>query len=291
MTASLEVRHDIAGLPVPEIDERFDVVAGSGTARRMRLHRLFRVGDGNLFVMPLDHSITLGPLGTARGMDRLVGDASRSGVDAVVLHKGRLRWIDPRHFTDLSLIVHISASTIHAPDPTAKVLVASVEEAVRLGADAVSVHLNLGSAQESRQMADVAAVADACDRWNVPLMAMVYPPGPTTPDAVAHAAAVAVDLGCDIVKTAWAGSVSTMADVVRSCPIPVLTAGGLRMAGPDAVAEHVAEVMASGARGVAMGRNVFEADCPATVMRRVRAIVHPHPGLPGQRPTEERHTW
>lgn len=290
MTATLPIQ-DARTLPSQNLQGSLDLFDKYSSVKRMRLLRLFRVGDGNIFVMPLDHSVTLGPLGTARGVDRLVGEARRIGVDAVVMHKGRLRWVDPQHFIDMSLIVHVSASTTHAPDPSAKVLVSSVEEALRLGADALSVHLNLGSNEEARQLADVAAVAEACDRWNVPLMAMVYPPAATTtPESVAHAAAVAVDLGCDLVKTSWSGSVSTMTDVVRSCPIPVLTAGGLRMASPDAVVDHVAEVMASGARGVAMGRNVFEAECPATMMRRVRAVVHP--ALASVRPVAEEHaTW
>lgn len=265
--------------------------------RTLRHHRLHRVGDGNLFVLPLDHSVTLGPVAGAAELDVLLRHAATSGVDAVVLHKGRARRVDLRAFARMSLIVHLSGSTQHAPDPSAKVLLGSVEEALRLGADAVSVHLNLGSAQESRQLADVGAVAAECDRWHLPLMAMVYPPGGRTDaDAVAHAAAVAVDLGCDLVKTSWTGSAATMADVVASCPIPVLTAGGPRVTDPDAVVDHVADVMASGARGVAMGRNVFEADCPRTMMQRVAAVVHPavvHPTaghlavVPGRRELEE----
>jgi 2-amino-4,5-dihydroxy-6-oxo-7-(phosphonooxy)heptanoate synthase len=122
-------------------------------------------------------------------------------------------------------------------------------------------------------------------------MAMAYPPeGRNDPEAVAHAAAVAVELGCDIVKTSWTGSAASMADVVRSCPIPIVTAGGFRMVSPDAVVEHVSEVMTSGVRGVAMGRNVFEADCPESMMRRVTAVVHPAPA-PVQRGTEERAAW
>src|SRR5207244_11143230 len=117
-------------------------------------------------------------------------------VVAVVRHTGCLRRIRPERLRDTSLIVHLSASTARAPDPDAKVLVATVEEALRLGADGVSVHVNLGSREEQRQLVDLAVVAEACDRWNVPLLAMMYPRGPRTPDPrdpplVAHAVAVA----------------------------------------------------------------------------------------------------
>ncbi|MDT0444204.1 beta/alpha barrel domain-containing protein [Streptomyces johnsoniae] len=113
--------------------------------------------------------------------DRLaprVGTLASNGVDAVVPHKGRVPFVDPRRFAGLGLILHLSASTVHAPDPDAKCLVASVESAVRLAAEAVSVHVNLGSDDERRQIADLAAVADACTEWGLPLLAMMYPRGP-----------------------------------------------------------------------------------------------------------------
>ena len=102
-----------------------------------------------------------------------------------------------------------------------------------LGADAVSVHVNLGSLDERSQIADLAAVAGACDRWNMPLIAMVYPRGPRIADAhhpelVAHAAALAAALGADVVKTTYPGSRASMAEVAASCPIPVIVAGGSR---------------------------------------------------------------
>ena len=156
-------------------------VLNASFARGLRLRRLFRRGDGRLLVVPLDHSVTDGPL--RRDLNSLLGELAGTGVDAVVLHKGSLRHVDHRWFGDMSLIVHLSVSTRHAPDPDAKYLVAHVEEALRLGADAVSVHVNLGSPQEARQIADLAAVAGECERWNVPLLAMVYARGPQITDS------------------------------------------------------------------------------------------------------------
>nr|WP_042178292.1 2-amino-3,7-dideoxy-D-threo-hept-6-ulosonate synthase [Kibdelosporangium sp. MJ126-NF4]CEL13095.1 2-amino-3,7-dideoxy-D-threo-hept-6-ulosonate synthase [Kibdelosporangium sp. MJ126-NF4]CTQ98782.1 2-amino-3,7-dideoxy-D-threo-hept-6-ulosonate synthase (EC 2.5.1.-) [Kibdelosporangium sp. MJ126-NF4] len=247
-------------------------------ARRLRLRRLFRHGDGRLLVVPLDHSVTDGPLG--RGdLNALVGELTGIGVDAVVLHKGSLRHVDHDRFADMSLIVHLSASTRHAPDPSAKYLVAGVAEAVRLGADAVSVHVNLGSDQEVRQVTDLAAVSDDCDRWNVPLLAMVYARGPKiadsqAPDLVAHAASLAADLGADIVKTDYAGTPAQMAEVVHACPIPIIVAGGPRLAEPGAVLAHVAGALRGGAAGVAVGRNVFQTDQPGRMAAAIARLVH-----------------
>ncbi|MFI9561166.1 2-amino-3,7-dideoxy-D-threo-hept-6-ulosonate synthase [Nonomuraea endophytica] len=260
-------------------------VHNASFARRLRVRRVFRHDDGRLFVVPLDHSVTDGPLGHG-DLNTLLGELAGTGVDAVVLHKGSLRHVDPGWFARMSLIVHLSASTRHAPDPNAKYLVAAVEEALRLGADAVSVHVNLGSDQEARQITDLAAVSEECERWNVPLLAMVYARGPKitdsrAPELVAHAASLAADLGADIVKTDYAGSPDLMAEVVRACPIPVIVAGGPRQKDTGAVLAHVSDVLRGGAAGVAIGRNVFQAGRPGRMAATIANLIHDPPYSPG----------
>jgi len=248
-------------------------------SKQLRLERLYRYGDERLLVVPLDHAVTSGPIVVDGGLVRLVGQLADSNVDAVVLHKGSLRHLDHRWFTRTALIVHLSASTAHAPDPDSKYLVSSVENALRLGADAVSVHVNLGSDSEKEQVADLATVSDACDRWNMPLLAMMYPRGPRIADPrdpalIAHAATLAADLGADIVKTPYVGSVSEMADIVRSCPIPLVVAGGARLNSTDAVLSYVGETIQAGAAGVAMGRNIFQARDPGALARQIAELLH-----------------
>lgn len=260
-------------------------------ARRVRLGRLYRHGDERLLIVPLDHSITGGPITAGDQLDRLVGQLTTNGVDAVVLHKGTLRRIDHDWFTRASLIVHLSASTVHASDPNAKYLVASVEESLRLGADAVSVHVNLGARDEMRQIADLAAVSDACDRWNVPLLAMMYPRGPKIdnpqdPALVAHAVTLAADLGADIAKTVYVGDVGEMADVIRACPIPVVVAGGPRLDTTGHVLSYVDDALRADAAGVAMGRNIFQASDPAAMAQQVASRIHRGPEAVPIRTTE-----
>jgi predicted phospho-2-dehydro-3-deoxyheptonate aldolase len=213
------------------------------------------------------------------GLVRLVRTVADNGADGVVLHKGRVRFLPPEVFRHTSLVVHLSGSTSHAPDADAKVLFGDVEEAVRLGADAVSVHVNLGSTTEAQQLMDLGRVAERCNHWGMPLLAMIYPRGPRITDPsdealVAHAANLAADLGADIVKTPYTGDVESMSRVVSSCPIPIITAGGAAVGDDEKVVRTVADVMASGAVGVAMGRTVFQADDVAATTRRVAAAVH-----------------
>ncbi|KUF19184.1 2-amino-3,7-dideoxy-D-threo-hept-6-ulosonate synthase [Streptomyces silvensis] len=247
--------------------------------RGLRLRRLYGGDSGRLLIVPLDHSVTDGPLTAGRTLDDLVGRLAASRVDAVVLHKGSLRAVRPGLFRDTSLIVHLSASTVHAADPNAKYLVATVEEALRLGADAVSVHVNLGSLEERRQIADMAAVAEACDRWNLPLLAMMYPRGPKIdnprdPELVAHAVTLAADLGADLVKTVYVGDESEMRDLTRAAPLPVVAVGGPRAGDDRQVVAYVEEVLRGGAAGVAMGRNIFQAPDPGALAARLAAVIH-----------------
>jgi 2-amino-4,5-dihydroxy-6-oxo-7-(phosphooxy)heptanoate synthase len=248
------------------------------STKALRLSRLGRRPGGRLFIVPLDHSVSDGPITGADRFSALVGALARGGADAVVVHNGRVRAIDPDALAGCALIVHLSASTRHAPDADAKVLVSSVEHAIRLGADAVSVHVNVGSETEVQQLRDLGLVAETCDAWGMPLLAMMYPRGarisdPHAPDVVAHVGAIAADLGADIVKTPYTGSCATMARVVESCPLPMVIAGGPPDDGDD-VLRMTSEAMRAGVRGVAIGRRVFTAPDPAEVARAIARIVH-----------------
>lgn len=272
-----------AGPGSGQLNSRETPYPGYHFARAMRLHRLFRHGRG-LVIVPLDHSVTDGPIARlGKSIDELVADLAASEVDAVVLHKGSLRHVRHTRFGAMSLVVHLSASSYHAPDPDAKYLVTSVEEALTLGADAVSVHVNLGSLDERRQIADLGAIAGSCDRWNIPLIAMVYPRGPQIadphrPDLIAHAATLAADLGADIVKTVYPGSPASMAEVTGACPIPVIVAGGSRVDSADQLLGFVRDALLGGAAGVAIGRNIFMAPDPRAIAVRVTGLVRHHFG-------------
>ncbi|WP_055603516.1 2-amino-3,7-dideoxy-D-threo-hept-6-ulosonate synthase [Streptomyces aureus] len=252
-------------------------------ARSLRLRRLYRHSTAGLMITPLDHSIHDGPVvpkGTT--LDQLAARIAAGGADAVVVHKGSVRHISPERFAAMSLIIHLNASTSQALDPNAKYVVAGVEEALRLGADAVSVHVNLGSDDERQQIGDLGRIADACDRWNLPLLAMVYPRGPRISDprdpaVVAHAVTIAADLGADLVKTVFLGSTAEMLDLTAACPVPVLVAGGPALEKEEDVLAYVRDAIAGGAGGVAMGRNIFQAKDPRALAAKVARIVHHFP--------------
>ena len=249
----------------------------TGSGRSLRLGRLLKDRETPFFLVPLDHTVTDGPFTDARRYDQLLGTLAENGADAIVVHKGRLARLPSSVYARLGVVIHLSASTKYAADPTFKYAVGDVEDCLRRGADAVSVHVNVGSATEDQQLRMMAGVADACDRVGVPLLSMLYPRGPGIKDhppsqTLLHAASLAVDLGADIVKLPLSGSIADIKHVVDSCPIPVLAAGGTKVTDAQ-FATFVADVAQAGARGLAAGRNIFMAADPAAKVREVRAIL------------------
>ncbi|MBV9024100.1 MAG: fructose-bisphosphate aldolase [Streptomycetaceae bacterium] len=245
--------------------------------KSFRLRRLSLAGDNKYLFVPLDHSVSDGPVVPAGQWDDLLRALVAGRADGVIVHKGRARTLAPGILKNCALVVHLSASTACASDVNAKVLVGDVEEAVRLGADAVSVHVNIGSDTEGQQLADLGAVARSCDTWGMPLIAMIYPRGPRIknphdPALLAHVVNVAADLGADLVKTSVALPIERTAEVVASSPIPVIVAGG-PADGSDLI-EYGTAVMASGCRGLAVGRRIFSDPSPASLVSRLSAVVH-----------------
>ncbi|MFF9039272.1 class I fructose-bisphosphate aldolase family protein [Streptomyces sp. NPDC014892] len=247
------------------------------TGKPLRWRRLSLAGDDRHLLIPLDHSVSDGPVAPPGQWEELLKALVAGGADGIIVHKGRARTLDPALLRSCALVVHLSASTACSADADAKVLVGDVEEAVALGADAVSVHVNIGSDTEGRQLADLGAVARSCDTWGMPLIAMVYPRGPRIenphdPALLAHIVNVAADLGADMVKTSVALPLDRMAEVVAHSPIPVLAAGG-PPDGSDLI-EYGTAVMAAGCRGLAVGRRIFSSPSPASLVSRLAAVVH-----------------
>ena len=128
-------------------------------------------------------------------------------------------------------------------------------------------------------LADLGRVAEACDNWHMPLLAMVYARGPQVkngyePAVVAHCARVGVELGADIVKVPYTGDIESFSDVVSGCCVPVVIAGGERMESTRQILEMVHDSLKAGGAGISVGRNVFQHPNRVALVKALRAIVH-----------------
>jgi class I fructose-bisphosphate aldolase len=229
----------------------------------------------------MDHGIGMGPLPGLYDMGDTVRQMAGTGVNAVVVHKGLVRSMTAclLRAPDVGLIVHLCASTVHAPDPNEKQLVCTVQEALALGADAVSVHVNIGAAAEGQMLQDFAEVAEECRADGVPLLAMVYARGMKrqfqySEEFSAQCARVAYEMGADFVKVQYTGSPASFARVVKGVAIPVLIAGGPKMDSDRDVLQMVWESIQAGGMGVSIGRNVFGASQVSALCRAMAGVIH-----------------
>jgi len=224
----------------------------------------------------MDHGVASGPVKGLVNMEEIVNQLLKGEVDAVVLHRGIAKHVD---VGKAGLIVHLSGITKLGPDPNNKVQVCSVEEALRIGADAVSVHINMGAQQEDKMLVKLGRVADDCDKYGVPLLAMMYPRGPKIQnehavEVVAHAARLGAELGADVIKTNYTGDIETFKEVVQGCPVPVIIAGGPKAETVREVLQMVYDSIKAGGSGLSIGRNVFQHENPTLMVKALSAIVH-----------------
>ena len=242
--------------------------------RDVRLNRILR--DGKMVCIPMDHGISNGPIKGLEDVHGMIYQCAPAGLTCILVNKGIIKTL-PRP-VDIGLIAHFSGSTTLGPAPNRKMLMGNVEEAIRLGADAVSLHINIGAKEEPEMLQKLGMVADKCDEWSVPLVAMMYPRGeniknPHDPEIVAHAARIGAEAGADIVKAVYTGNTDSFRKVVKSCPVPIVIAGGPKGNTDRDILEMCAGAMSAGAKGVTFGRNIFQHKNPPAIVRALNKII------------------
>lgn len=248
------------------------------TGKQIRMERIISRETGKTVIIPMDHGVTVGPIKGLVDMSKTVELISKGGANAVVVHAGTVPHGHRGYGKDVGLIMHLSASTCLGPTPNSKVLVCSVERAIKMGADGVSVHINVGSEDEMSMLMDLGRVSQACMEWGMPLLAMMYARGPkikdeTDVEAVKIAARVGAELGADIVKTSYTGDPESFRAVVEGCPAPVVIAGGSRLGDLETL-KMIEGAMKAGAAGLSIGRNAFQHEHPDRLVKAACAIVH-----------------
>lgn len=251
------------------------------TGKRNRIRRLINPKSGRSFIVAMDHGFSDGPIKGLKSIPDRLKFIGADALDAVVVHQGMAPRLEPilQQYQDLALIVHLSGSTYLAPDPNAKQLVSSVEQALRLGADAVSVHVNLGATSEAQMLADLGQVSQSCQAWGMPLLAMTYPRGPSvddpySPKTIGLAIRVAMEMGCDLVKTYYTGELDTFASLLEGVDIPVLIAGGPKVDSAFQLFKMIRDALRAGATGVCLGRNVFQHPHADVIAEAIENIIH-----------------
>ncbi len=247
--------------------------------KKIRLERIINRNSGRTVIVPMDHGVTIGPIKGLEDMREAVSKVVAGGANAILMHKGIVHAGHRGTGQDVGLIIHLSAGTVMSPDPNAKELVCTVEEAIKLGADAVSVHINLGADTDKEMLGQLGCVSCKCLEWQIPLVAMMYTRGSKIKNEydvvnVKHAARVGAELGADIVKVVYTGSVDSFAQVVQGCPVPVVIAGGAKMDSDEDIFKMVEGALKAGAAGLSIGRNAFQHKNPTKMVSALSCMVH-----------------
>jgi len=245
------------------------------SAKAIRLNHIF-ASDRRSVIIAMDHGLPgMRPLGHLTHPGTLIQQIAAGGADAILTTPGIAAQF-AECIGRLGLILRLDGAATTLGEGSGEMrLIASVEDALRLGADAVAVMGFCGTKDESDSLETLGKVAAECRRLGVPLMAEMLPLGYTgKPDVqqIALAARIGAELGADIIKTKYAGAPQEYREVTDTCFAPVVVLGGSARSSDEVLAE-IEDALSAGAAGVAIGRNVWQAaDVVATTRSVVRAV-------------------
>ncbi len=242
--------------------------------KRIRMERVMNRNTAKTVLVPLIHGVGMGPIEGIKDIKNAVDTMALGGANAVILHKGIVTAAHRRSGRDIGLILHLTATS----KDEKQALVSDVEEAVIIGADAVSVRIEVGGPDEDVMLRLIGEVSRDALKWGMPLFALINPLPQKDKSkhlrSLMRAARIGAEMGADLVRVPYSGSAETFKEVVSSCPVPLVAIGGEKKLKEKDVLEMVHGVMKAGAFGVSMGRNVFQYKKPGNMIRAISEIVH-----------------
>jgi len=252
----------------------------TGLGKAVRMNRLRNRESGRILTIALDHAPSYGVLAGLEDISAMLYEVAAGQPDAVLLMPGTAERCFGPYAGRLALIV--KCSTLSPYHPERDVWVAQVDEAVRLGADAVAMALTVGSPEQPVLLEGLAALVRQARSAGMPVIVHAYPNGSLVPPEerytaprVAYASRLVMELGVDIVKTFYTGSAASFAEVVRAAsPALVVAAGGVRCDTPLDALTMAHNVVQAGGAGVTFGRNVWQCGSTAAMVKALAAVVH-----------------
>ncbi len=235
-----------------------------------RLSRILKPDTGRTVMLAVDHGYFLGPTSGLEHLGETVAPLL-AYADSLMLTRGALRaYIPPK--ADIPIVLRISGGTSILGDLSDEGLTVGIEDAIRLNASAITMSIFVGTHGERETLLNLARAVDDGQKYGIPVLAVTAVGKDMVRDAryLGLACRIAAELGAHFVKTYYCEGFE---EIVHSTPVPLVIAGGKKLPERDAIALAWNAVRA-GARGVDMGRNIFQSECPVGMIRAVRAVVH-----------------
>jgi 3-hydroxy-5-phosphonooxypentane-2,4-dione thiolase len=236
-----------------------------------RLARIFHPATAKTVMLAVDHGYFQGP---TTGLERI--DISIAPLvphaDALMITRGALRSCIPAEMSK-SVVLRSSGGQSILKELSNELVAVDIEDALRLNASALAVQVYIGGAHEHQSIGNLVRVVDAGNRYGIPTLAVTGVGKDLVRDAryLGLATRICAELGAHFVKTYYCEE--GFARVAAGCPVPVVIAGGKKLAERDAL-EMAFKAVDQGAAGVDMGRNIFQCDAPSAMIQAVRAVVH-----------------
>lgn len=243
-----------------------------------RMNRIFQP-DGRALIVALDHGLLDGPCPGLENPTETIAKIVAGGADAVLTSYGIAHRF-AKELAPLGLILRGDGAATnlgkHSDGPSSS-LFFNMEEALRLGVDAVVVTALPGSAKEESSLKNLATMVSNAHRWGVPVLGEMVPggfnsgPEYRTQQNIAMSARIGVELGADFIKTPYTPGFEA---VTRTCFRPVVILGGSKRGSERDMLVDIKAAIDAGGAGVAIGRNIFQADDPVAMTAAVAAILH-----------------
>lgn len=252
----------------------------SDLGKAVRIKRLQNLDSGRILTIAIDHAPSYGVLNGLEHIQKVMDEAAAEGPEAMVMMKGVAERCFWKYAGRIALI--LKCSSLSPYHPNQDVPVSTVEDALRLGADAIAMAFTVGSPQQPALLSNLAALVREAERVGLPVIVHAYPNGELVPveeryslAKVSYAARLAMEVGVDIVKTFYTGSVESFARVVEiASPVLVVAAGGPRLISDTDVLRMASEVVQSGAAGVTFGRNIWQSQDAPGLIQALKHVLH-----------------
>jgi fructose-bisphosphate aldolase, class I len=246
--------------------------------KQVRLGRIFAHPSGNLCSIAIDHFpiYAVGmPIGL-RQIEKTLDAIVSAQPDAVTMHKGLAKSLWGKYAGKLPFILQSSGVR---PDDSAMEMYGSIEEALRLGADAMAIVAYVHGATEAKYLRMVTDAVRASDREAMPVICHVYPRDAEnniiyTPEDIQWAVRCILETGADIIKVPYCGDPLAHAQIVADCPVTIVAAGGPKTPTMRDALQLLREACDAGVRGGTVGRNVWGNADVAGAVRAYKAVIH-----------------
>ena len=240
-----------------------------------RLNHIFRP-DGRALIVAFDHGMMDGP---CAGMERPAETLRKivaGGADAILTTYGMATRF-AKEIASLGLILRLDGGGTKLGKMGPGSQFYTIDDALRIGADAVAVSAFPGSDKEEDTLRMLAHVVGVAHAWGMPVMGEIVPggfdSGPEfrSAESISISSRVGAELGADWVKIPYADGFE---QVTSGCFVPAVILGGAKKGNERVMLENIRDALDAGAVGVAVGRNIFQADDPAAMTAAVAALIH-----------------